>query len=407
MKLANPSRTRYLGRPALLALASLAALILPGLGPRVAAAAVAASSSAGSNGYGQCQDVMLPVALAPGQPANQRIWGSYCTPLSWQAGPPEVDVLTPGATYNASYWNWPVDPALYSYVDKTLSAGRATFDYDRIGTGASSHPPSTGITIDAEAYVLHQIVTWLRDSPGFTQVNLVGHSLGSVISIQEAGTYGDVSKVVVTGLLHAPDVGLGFATTLESLLYPAADDPQFAGLGMDAGYLTTIPGDRAADFYSSSADPAVVAYDEAHKDVVPLTDLATLATTWALPPGLNVSDDITVPVLVVIGQQDAIFCADPPVLDCGNPAQVLANEAPYYARAASLAVDVIGATGHDVALHPSADESFGLINGWILAHPVASSHHTTLPSGSGRQPHAVARAAMTSRPRPDSSFGSA
>jgi pimeloyl-ACP methyl ester carboxylesterase len=406
MKLANPQRMRHLdlGRPALLALASLLPLLLLGLGAQVASAA-----PAGANGYGDCQAVTLPVALAPGQPASQTIWGSYCTPLTWQAGADEVDVLTPGATYNATYWNWPVDPALYSYVDKTLAAGRATFDYDRVGTGASSHPLSTGITIDAEAYVLHQIVTWLRDSLGFTQVNLVGHSLGSVISIQEAGTYGDVSRVVVTGLLHAPGVGVGFATTLASLLYPAADDPQFAGLGLglDLGYLTTIPGDRAADFYSSSADPAVVAYDEAHKDLVPATDLATLATTWALPPGLNASDDITVPVLVVIGQQDAIFCADPPVLDCGDPAQVLANEAPYYARAASLAVDVIPDTGHDVALHPSADESFGLINDWILDHPVASSHHTTLPSGSGRQPHSVARAAMTSRPRPDSSSGSA
>jgi pimeloyl-ACP methyl ester carboxylesterase len=399
MKLANLLRVRYQGRRALLVLASLSPMVLSGFGSPAAAAA--------ANDYGNSHVVTLSVALAPGQPANQVIWGSYCTPLTWQAGPAEVDVLTPGATYNATYWDWPVDPALYSYVDKTLAAGRASFDYDRVGTGASSHPPSTDITINAEAYVLHQIVTWLRDSLGFTQVNLVGHSLGSVISIQEAGTYGDVSRVVVTGLLHAPDVGLGFATTLESLLDPAADDPQFAGLGLDAGYLTTIPGDRAADFYSSSADPAVVAYDEAHKDVVPLTDLATLATTWALPPGLNISDDITAPVLVVIGQQDAIFCADPPVLDCGDPAQVQANEAPYYARAASLAVDVIGATGHDVALHPSADESFGLINDWILAHPVASSHHTTLPSGSGRQPHAVARAPMTSRPRPDSSSGSA
>ncbi len=137
---------------------------------------------------------------------------------------------------------------------------------------------------------------------------------------------------------------------------------------MDAGYLTTIPGDRAADFYSASADPAVISYDEAHKDVVAVTDLATLATTWALPPGQNISDSITAPVLVLIGEQDAIFCTDPPVLDCGQPPQLLATEAPYFAGAASLTVDSIAGTGHDVALHPTADQSFSVITDWIGDH---------------------------------------
>jgi pimeloyl-ACP methyl ester carboxylesterase len=317
---------------------------------------------------GNCQSIALPVALAPGQPASQSIAGSYCQPAVWAPGPPEVDVLTPGATYNASYWNWPQDPALYSYVDKTLAAGRATFDYDRIGTGASSHPPSAEIVIGVEAYVLHQIVSWLRGTQGYGQVNLIGHSLGSVISIAEAGTYQDVSRVVVTGLLHLPNIGVGFATTLASLMYPAMLDPQFIGAGLGAGYLTTLPGARAKDFYSAAADPAVIAYDEAHKDVVPVSDLASLATTWALPPGLNASDSITAPVLVVIGEQDAIFCADPPVLDCTQPADLLASEAPYYADAASLSIDTIADTGHDIALHPSADQSFGLINQWIMTH---------------------------------------
>ena len=317
---------------------------------------------------GQCQAVTVPVSLGAGQAPAETVAGTYCTPDTWQSGPAEVDVLTPGATYNQAYWNWPVDPDLYSYVDKTLAAGRATFDYDRIGTGASSHPVSTEITIYTEAYVLHQIVGWLRSDLGYRQVNSIGHSLGSVIAIQEAGSYRDVSRLVVTGLLHVPGVGLGFASTLGSLLYPAIDDPAFTALNLDLGYLTTIPGDRAADFYSSSADPAVVAYDEAHKDVVPLTDLATLATTWALPPGLNASDQITAPVLVVIGQQDAIFCTAPPLLDCVRPAALLAGETPYYAGAASLTVDSIPDTGHDIALHPSADTSFELITSWIAGH---------------------------------------
>lgn len=351
--------------PAFAAMGLLAAMALSAA-PDTASAAAATQPATADFGF--CRDVELPVALTNSGQASQTVSGTYCCPTTWAAGPHEVDVLTPGATYNRIYWNWPVDPALYSYVDKTLAAGRATFDYDRLGTGESSHPLSLLLTISSEAFVLHQIVRWLRDDVGYDQVNLVGHSLGSVISIQEAGTYSDVDRVVVTGLLHVPQAGIGFAATLASLLHPAIQDAQFTALNLDPGYLTTIPGDRLADFYSSSADPAVIAYDEAHKDLVPATDLATLATTWALPPGLNVSDAITAPVLIVIGADDAIFCTDPPLLDCSDPASLLQSEQAYYAGAASRTLDVIAETGHDVALHPTADQSFDLISNWITTH---------------------------------------
>lgn len=328
----------------------------------------AGQAEAASAANGSCRSVRLPVALASGQSASQAISATYCQPLTWAPGPHEVDLMTPGATYNSAYWDWPQDPSLYSYVDKTLQAGRATFDYDRVGTGKSSYPAGAAISIKGEAYVLHQIVSWLHSSAGYSQVNLIGHSLGSVISIQEAGSYQDVSRVVVTGLLHIPNVGVGFAQTLLSLVHTASLDPEFLGMGLGPAYVTTIPGDRGRDFYSSSADPAVVAYDEAHKDIVPLTDLTGLATTWALPAGMNASDSITTPVLVVIGQQDAIFCPDPPVLDCSVPAQVFASELPYYSAAASLAVDTIADAGHDIALHPSAGQSFAQINQWITTH---------------------------------------
>ncbi|HVB41626.1 MAG TPA: alpha/beta hydrolase [Streptosporangiaceae bacterium] len=365
-KRALPGRAALAGRAAVAGLtvvAGLTAVTGPAAAARPAVTAVTTTASAGG-----CQEIRLPVALAPGRPASQTVAATYCRPASWAAGPHEIDVLTPGASYDRLYWDWPQDPALYSYVAKTLGAGRATLDYDRVGTGDSSHPVSTDLTISAETYVLHQLVGWARGSLGFREVNLVGHSLGSVISVAEAGTYQDVSRLVVTGLLHLPNVGTGFATTLLSLLYPAAFDPQFLGQRLDLGYLTTLPGDRAADFYSASADPAVISYDEEHKDVVSATDLATLATTWGLPPGSNASARVSAPVLVMVGQRDAIFCTNPLVLDCSQPAELRATEGPYYASAASLTISVIPATGHDLALHPSADQSFAQISQWITSH---------------------------------------
>lgn len=273
----------------------------------------------------------------------------------------KVDILLHGAAYNREYWDWPVSPALYSYTQRTLQAGRATLAYDRLGVGQSSRPASAAVTVESDAYVLHQIIQHVRSSPGLTDVTTVGHSLGSVVAQYEAGQYKDVDRLVVTGLVHAQGVGVTGALTS---FYPAALDPQFAGL-LDPGYLTTTPGSRSL-FYNAAADPQVIAYDEAHKDVLSSMQLAQSFPFTLTPPILNVTSQITAPVLAVIGDEDALSCGL--LLDCKNPAAVMANEAPYYPHAASLTTQIVANTGHDIALHPSAGQSFATINQWISTH---------------------------------------
>src|SRR4051812_19257953 len=144
-----------------------------------------------------CSDVRLPVSLSPGLPRTEVIDGTLCVPA---AGSTEVDVLIHGAAYNRSYWDWPVAPNTYSYVQRTVAAGRATFAYDRLGAGSSSHPLSALLTPQSDAYVLHQVVEALRRHR-FTTVDAVGHSFGSVVAVQEAATFHDTDRLVVTGLL--------------------------------------------------------------------------------------------------------------------------------------------------------------------------------------------------------------
>jgi pimeloyl-ACP methyl ester carboxylesterase len=320
-----------------------------------------ASARAASDTYGSCQSVVLQVALAQGQTATQSLAGTLCQPLAWGSGSHAIDVLSSGATYNRTYWDWPQDPALYSYVDKTLQAGRATFAYDRLGTGASSHPLSTLLTIPSDAYVLHQIVTWLHGQ-GYPRIDSIGHSLGSIIAIQEAGTYHDVTLLVPTGLLNTPDTGYA---NLISFLYPAVLDPAFAGSGLDTGYLTTIPGTRGV-LHSSATDPSVISYDEQHKDLVASTEFDTAVSTVDTPPPLNIADNVTVPVLLVTGTKDALLCGGP--LDCNDTGSVRAAELPYYQSAPSLDVFMVPGAGHDLTAEPSADESFGAINQWLESH---------------------------------------
>jgi pimeloyl-ACP methyl ester carboxylesterase len=325
----------------------------------------AAEPANAANPYGSCQDVSIPVALAAGQPANQTVAATFCTPATWTSGPHEIDVLVAGATYNRTYWDWPQSPDTYSYVDKTLQAHRATLNFDRLGAGGSSRPDGSQLNITSDAYVLHQVIGWAH-AHGYAQVNGVAHSLGSITQTKEAALYQDVQRVVVTGILHLPGIGLnstGFATSL----YPAALDPAFASGGYDINYLTTMPGRRGPDFYDpSTADPNVIAYDEAHKDVATLGEVSASITELETPALLNTTQQITAPVLVVMGEEDDIFCNL--TVNCHSADSIQNNEAPYYNHAASLSVATVPDTAHDLTLHPSANVSFNKINDWITAH---------------------------------------
>ncbi|SNR43273.1 hypothetical protein SAMN06265360_105268 [Haloechinothrix alba] len=116
------------------------------------APAIAESDS----GERECQDVTVPVALSAGTPKNQHIFGRLCVPAG--QSPDTIQVLVHGITYTHEYWHFP-DPsegtARYDYSMAANDAGYATLAIDRIGSGRSSHPLSTLIDIDTNAYTVH------------------------------------------------------------------------------------------------------------------------------------------------------------------------------------------------------------------------------------------------------------
>ena len=108
--------------------------------------------------------------------------------------------------------------------------------------------------------------------------------------------------------------------------------------------------------------------DEANKDTVTASELATgLPHFLAPPPETAPSRQISVPVLDVVGQKDAIFCAADGV-DCSTPGSVLQTEAAYYAPAAKLQVAVIPATGHNLNLHLTAPVWYLIALAWTRQH---------------------------------------
>ncbi len=262
----RPARATAAGALIRHSTARACAIVTAGLA--IVAVSPAASAHAGGLPALTCSDYTLPVRIADPGPADQAMWGQLC----YRGGrePATVQLLVHGATYNHLYWNFPYGDGYYSYVDAATAAGYATFDIDRIGAGNSSHPPSAGLTVYAAAVALHDAVTALRtgavDGHPFQRVIIVGHSLGSTEAWIEAGPLprrGRASSSPAPCTRSAPPGSAPWKPTV----YPAADDPKFAGSGLDPGYLTTLPGTRESLFYDpATANPAVVAADEANKD---------------------------------------------------------------------------------------------------------------------------------------------
>ncbi|MEO3784423.1 alpha/beta fold hydrolase [Actinocorallia sp. B10E7] len=319
---------------------------------------VAAPAQAGMT----CTSHRLSVSPEEGRAKTWTISAKLCVPSGKVNG---VDVLVHGATYNGSYWDWPFQPETYSYVRKTVRAGRAALTYDRPGTGTSSRPAASEVNVAADAYIAYQLLRWMRRKD-FGEVTLVGHSLGSIIATAAAARYPGVDRLVLTGMLHPGPFGRKVFALLGGL-YPASADPLFAGRGYGPGYVTTRPGTRAAPFFHApAADPKVIAQDEETKDVSSLIEQVDSVAGMMIPPALNESARITAPVLIVVGAEDAAVCG--PLVVCTDASALLKHERPYFASAASLTAETIPATGHDLTLHTTAAQSFSLIDAWIARH---------------------------------------
>jgi pimeloyl-ACP methyl ester carboxylesterase len=323
--------------------ALVAALLLPSL----------AAADAGL----RCKDTSFAVHLSPTDPHVYNVFGELCSRGALEHK--TIQLALHGATYGHLYWDFPFQPALYSYMRWATTAGYAVLAVDRIGIGRSDHPPADGITIESNAYVVHQIVQTLRSGtlvvPSFGRVRaqrvaLVGHSLGSVISIQEAATYDDVDGVVLTGISHTVTPALG-----EVSFAPANLDPHFAGRGIPDGYVTTLPGTRTIFYNAPFYDPRVLAVDEQTKETVTIAELNTAV------PALGLSTGIHVPVLVVVGDNDAAFCNAPTCTASGS----LATEPSFYPPDACAEAVAIPGAGHVLNLHYQAPLAYVTVLGWL------------------------------------------
>ena len=300
-----------------------------------------------------CSAHRVAVSLGRGRPANQEVATWLCDSTAART----VIVTVSGTTYSHLYWDFPLDPDAYSAVRAFTKAGFAVLNYDRIGIGLSSHPSALASNGDANAWVVHELISNLRAGTiggrSFDRVVIAAHSQGSLISLYEDALYQDADGLIVTGLPGAP-LGTGFADLVANLV-PAQLDPRFAGTSVPLGYMTTRTGSRTMFYDRATADPAVIAEDEATKDVMPPGELTIV-------PAFGETRLIRTPVLSVTGDHDQFFC----VLPCSSPLSVPAIEPWLYGPEACLASFVVPDAGHDINLHPTAAMWYREAVSWIL-----------------------------------------
>jgi pimeloyl-ACP methyl ester carboxylesterase len=333
----------------------LAARLSVALALVAACAALPATASADGDGrLGGCRELRLPVTTSPDATTTYRVAVTLCG--RGRTVGRTAQVLISGAGHTRAYWDVPVDPRTQSYVRAATRAGYVTLNIDRLGSGDSDTPPIDEVTVDSDAYVLEQVISHLRTGKlaryRVGKIITVGFSVGSATAITHASRYRDVDGVIVTSFLH----NFGpLAQRFGELIYPAADDPAFAGASLPAGYVTTRPGGRAGFFFDPvNTTPQLLAADEKLKGTFSPREGDGFAATIA---DRTLSQAIDVPVLVLVGQSDGIFCTDP-------ACSASSNEPAAYGPNADIQVTVLPGLGHAINFHPGATTAFDSMLTW-------------------------------------------
>jgi pimeloyl-ACP methyl ester carboxylesterase len=329
---------------------------------------VPAAAQAGDPSWATCSQQSVPVYLSATDPTKYTVEGRLCLRSDNASRNQTIQLMIAGITYDQTLFNSSQSPNTNSYVFASTSRGYSTFAIDRLGTGLSQKPAPELLTLQSHAYVVGQIVQALRAGTiggrAFPVVVGIGHSFGAAILQYLAGT-STVSGAIPNYLVLGSFLMTSYAPTLTLFagsLHTATSDPKFAGSGLPAGYITTVPGTRDDLFlYTPGSEPAMPAYEESVKSLATVTERTSIGA--ARTPA--VTQAITVPVIIVVGQYDALFCHEPSGLTCADAAKVKAREAANFGTRACLSTYVVVDAGHAYGLHIKGRDAYNATNNWV------------------------------------------
>jgi hypothetical protein len=297
-----------------------------------------------------CGDYHISVALTPASRHGLTVTGQLCAANGFDTGRAELDL--PDAGYDHRLFAWP--DSRYDWARAV--DGRATLAVDPLGTGTSSKPDGRTLTVTAQAWVAHQLVSYLRTGifgPSYQQIIEVGSGTGAQIATYEAGRWHDVAALIVLDAGHTrslPTTTLTPATT-----DPRADDQLWA----HHGYLTLpVQARCATGFYPPATPSAICAQNEALEGhtLIPTGLAAPLPVTSAG------AATVTAPVLIVVDARDPSTCTPGPCTRSSPQVHALYATFPTASRRDLWIQPNAGRLG---LLHRNAPALIQLINRWI------------------------------------------
>lgn len=331
------------------------ALVLAGAVIVAGSAMVAADTAVADrsdNAGPEPRTITLHVSLGDSGPAGETLKAVVFEPTAQRVR--GIQVMIPGATYDRRYFDLEVGRGRVSQAIAAARDGWISVAVDRLGTGESSRPAADKLGNRAHAATIHQLVTTLKAIYKDVPVTLVGHSLGSVIAIEEAATYKDVDAVVVTGFMHHSGVAQALFNTM---VRPAAGDPRFENRPAPKDYLTTQDGLRHLFYWPFNADLGTVEADEVIKQTTTMPEI----TDFLNEQNNQVySRKVTVPVLTVVGEHD-YFWFEPT-----TRGKAIAEEPGAYPGSPRADVKVVPDAGHNLALQRNADSTTRTIDQWLI-----------------------------------------
>jgi pimeloyl-ACP methyl ester carboxylesterase len=277
---------------------------------------------------------------------------------------PSLTIYLHGTLIGERIWGLAA-PRGYEWAREEARTGHASLTIDRLGFGSSGQPRGFSTCIGAEADIIHQLVTRLRNgtydagrirAPRFDRVALLGFSAGGPIAEVESYSFGDVSALLL--MSSAVDEGGspdGFSALFNSPDAPGetcarGGDPKSAG--GPAGYTYVYREYLSRLVYNAQPDVLAAAHRMEERD--PCGYFGSL-------PGTILTDraragDIRVPVLLLFGQHDLLF-----------PPSQAAQEAGLFADSHDVTLVEVPDTGHLIPLERTAPASRAKVSAWLAA----------------------------------------
>ncbi|KAI9695059.1 MAG: hypothetical protein M1820_008952 [Bogoriella megaspora] len=272
------------------------------------------------------------------------ISGTFCQP--GKGGNGKTLIATPGGGYDRSYWDPPIQPEKYSFVDYAIERGYSIFFYDRLGMASHRSSILKGL--------IHEIRAGRLTGSSPSQAILVGHSFGSLVTNAVLRSDpGSVDAAVLTGVAY---YGVDGTISTQAKQHRLASTQNPAKWGqLDGAYHVSVDVYSTIELFFKAPfyDRKVAQWAEDNKQPTSLLEDATISITNFTSPVF------TGPVMVMSGEYDLLAC------EGYCPGNIEKGASAVFPASKKLVTYSQPGSGHSINLSLNATGSFEVIMSFL------------------------------------------